>query len=277
MKILYRQTKENGMAFERLGISQCYLKKLLVDLDFRKITNKAHHHNGFEIHIIENGYQKYQVGNKEYKVSEGEFLLIPCGITHRVTESASQTAKYSITFSVCPTSAASGIGKCVLGSVDEKMRNAIEIAAEENAGSGQCSEHLAAGAALDLVVRLLRASGMTEAAAEKSEENDPRVAIAKQYIIDNADQKLSVSEISDYCYLSEKQLTRLFAKEGTTPADYIRTQKIKLIERYLNEGELSLKEISERLNFANEYYFNTFFKKYSGMTPGEYRKMSTVR
>ena len=45
----------------------------------------------------------------------------------------------------------------------------------------------------------------------------------------------------------------------------------------MNESELSLKEISERLNFANEYYFNTFFKKYSGMTPGEYRKMSTAK
>ena len=101
------------------------------------------------------------------------------------------------------------------------------------------------------------------------------LAIAKQYVIDNADQQLSVSEISDYCYLSEKQLTRLFAADGITPADFIRKEKIKLIEGYLNEGKLSLREISEKLSFANEYYFNTFFKKYSGMTPGEYRKMST--
>ena len=275
MKILFKQTKDNGMAFERLGISQCYLKKLLVDLDFRKITGKAHHHNGFEIHVIENGYQKYRVGDTEYKVSGGEFFLIPCGMIHKVSESASQTSKFSITFSVSPTSAASRINRCVFGSVDEKMRNAIERAVEESTGVSQSSEYLMSGAVFELVVRLLRVSGMKETAADKKEEQDPRVSIAKQYIIDNADQRLSVSEIADYCYLSEKQLTRLFAEDGTTPADFIRTQKIKLIEQYLNESELSLKEISERLNFANEYYFNTFFKKYSGMTPGEYRKMST--
>lgn len=275
MKILYRQTKDNGMAFESLGISHCYLKKLLVDLDFRRITNKAHHHNGFEIHIIEKGYQKYQVGNKEYKVSGGEFFLIPCGIIHKVSESASQTAKYSITFSTSQTSAAGNINKCVFGLVDEKMKNAIERAEEESGGVSQSSEQLMAGAVLDLVVRLLRASGMKETAADKKEEQDPRLAIAKQYVIDNADQRLSVSEISDYCYLSEKQLTRLFAADGITPADFIRREKIKLIEGYLNEGKLSLREISEKLSFANEYYFNTFFKKYSGMTPGEYRKMST--
>ena len=274
MKILYRQTRDNGMAFDRLGISHCYLKKLLVDQDFRKISGKAHHHNGFEIHIIEKGYQKYLVSGKEYKVSGGEFFLIPCGIIHKVSESAAQTAKYSITFSVNPISGANKIDRCVFGSVDEKMRSAIGRAAEESAGASQSSELLVAGAVLDLVIGLLRASGMVETATEKSEEQDPRLAIAKQYIIDNADQRLCVSEIADYCYLSEKQLTRLFLAEGITPADFIRTEKIKLIERYLSEGELSLREISEKVNFANEYYFNTFFKKYSGMTPGEYRKMS---
>ena len=274
MKILYRQTGDNGAALDRLGISNCYLKRLLIDLDFRRITNRAHHHNGFEIHIIEKGYQKYVVGDTEYKVSEGEFFLIPDGVIHRVSESALQSAKYSITFSASPISPASRIDRCVFGLVNDKMRNAIERAAEESAGGSQSSEQLAAGAVLDLVVRILRECGMTENAAEKSGEQDPRLAIAKQYVIDNADQRLSVSEIADYCHLSEKQLTRLFSAERITPAEFIRAEKIKLIERYLNEGGLSLKEISEKLSFANEYYFNTFFKKYSGMTPGEYRKMS---
>jgi AraC-like DNA-binding protein len=35
----------------------------------------------------------------------------------------------------------------------------------------------------------------------------------------------------------------------------------------------SIKDISEIMHFNNEYYFNAFFKKYSGMPPGEYRKM----
>ena len=33
------------------------------------------------------------------------------------------------------------------------------------------------------------------------------------------------------------------------------------------------KEIADKMSFNNEYYFNTFFKKYFGMTPGEYKKI----
>ena len=118
---------------------------------------------------------------------------------------------------------------------------------------------------------------MTETVVQMAAEQDPRLAMAKQYIIDNAEQKLSVSEVAAYCALSEKQLTRLFDTEDTTPAEFIRSQKIKLIEQMLSDGNASLKEISDKMNFSNEFYFNTFFKKYSGMTPGEYRKMNLAK
>lgn len=277
MKILYRQNDNNGMALKALGIDHCYLKRLEVDSDRGRITNKAHHHNGFEIHIIEKGYQVYLVGEREYKVFENEFLLIPCGIIHRVVESAPKTVKYSITFSANSESCANSVNGCACGTVDEKIKSAVARVLEENARRSLGAELLVAGAVFELAVRLLRAGRMVEAVAETAEEQDPRLAMAKQYIIDNAEQKLSVSEVAAYCALSEKQLTRLFDAEGTTPADFIRTQKIRLIEQMLSEGKASLKEISEKMNFSNEFYFNTFFKKYSGMTPGEYRKMSLSR
>ena len=277
MKIIYRQTDSNGMALKALGIDHCYLKRLEVDSDRGRITNKAHHHNGFEIHIIEKGYQVYLAGGKEYKVFENGFLLIPCGMIHRVVESAPKTVKYSITFSLTPESGANSVVGCACGIVDERIKSAVARALEESARKSQSAELLVAGAVLELAVRILRAGGMTESVAEAAEEQDPRLAMAKQYIIDNAEQKLSVSEVAAYCALSEKQLTRLFDAEDTTPADFIRTQKIKLIEQMLSEGRASLREISEKMNFSNEFYFNTFFKKYSGMTPGEYRKMSLVK
>ena len=84
-----------------------------------------------------------------------------------------------------------------------------------------------------------------------------------------------MSDVAEYCYLGTKQLTRLFREyEDNTPAAYIRERKIGHIERLLSETELSLREISEKMSFANEYHFNSFFKKYAGMTPREYRRMT---
>ena len=277
MKILYRQTENNGMALKALGIYHCYLKRLEVDSDRRRITNKVHHHNGFEIHIIEKGHQIYHAEEKEYKVFEDEFLLIPCGMNHRVVESAPNTVKYSISFSTNPDSGANSVVDCAFGKVDEKIKSAVARVIEEGEKKSQSAEMLIAGAVLELAVRLLREGGMTETVVQMAAEQDPRLAMAKQYIIDNAEQKLSVSEVAAYCALSEKQLTRLFDTEDITPAEFIRAQKIKLIEQMLSDGNASLKEISDTMNFSNEFYFNTFFKKYSGMTPGEYRKMNLAK
>ena len=44
------------------------------------------------------------------------------------------------------------------------------------------------------------------------------------------------------------------------------------MEKLLQEEGLSLKDIREKMNCSSEYYFNTFFKRYSGMTPGAYRR-----
>ena len=49
--------------------------------------------------------------------------------------------------------------------------------------------------------------------------------------------------------------------------DYVEAVKM------LADRSLSLKRISDIMNFNNEYYFNAFFKKWAGMPPGEYRKM----
>ena len=100
------------------------------------------------------------------------------------------------------------------------------------------------------------------------------LTIAKQYIADNIERPFLVSDLAGYCYLSTKQLTRIFNEyEGITPGEYIKRERGIAVEKMLAESSFSLKQISEKMNFSNEYYFNEFFKKYSGMPPGEYRKM----
>jgi AraC-like DNA-binding protein len=104
-------------------------------------------------------------------------------------------------------------------------------------------------------------------------EEDHRLTIAKQYIEDNICQPISVSELASYCYISEKQLGRIFVSEcGLTVMEYIRKMKCRQIEKMLSDPSLSLRQISEKMNFNNEYHFNSFFKKYAGMSPGTYRK-----
>lgn len=93
---------------------------------------------------------------------------------------------------------------------------------------------------------------------------------AKQYISDNKDKLLNCSEVADYCHYNAKYLNRIFTRQ--TLLAYIHHEKIIYAEELLKDESLTLKQVSDALGFANEYYFNRFFKRKNAITPGKYRQ-----
>ena len=72
---------------------------------------------------------------------------------------------------------------------------------------------------------------------------------------------------------SESQTIRLFKKFfGITPYAYITNRKIDFAKKLFIDTNLSVKEIADKLCFADEYYFSNIFKKKVGMSPSQYRK-----
>ena len=105
---------------------------------------------------------------------------------------------------------------------------------------------------------------------------DARVIAAKQYIDRNVLKNISCEDIAKQCYISPRHLNRLFMEhERLSIKQYINAKKIAEIEKMLKRSKTTkttIKEISSYFGFCSEYYFNAFFKKNTGMTPGEYRK-----
>ena len=103
--------------------------------------------------------------------------------------------------------------------------------------------------------------------------SDARVYEVKQYIKDNICFNVNCEKVAKHTHLSVKQLSRIFMKyEGMTLVKYITKTKTELAEQMLMDEDVSIRDVSEKLGFCNEYYFNVFFKKNCGMSPGAYRK-----
>lgn len=273
MKILYKQQANSENALARIGIKQCYLKHLSVESDAKIISAKSHHHNGFEIHIVENGHQTYAVSGKTYHVDQKEALLIPPRALHRVLESASDTSKFSITFEIEGHSLAETVTRETLLLIDARVSDTLTHVAAERERRLSLSLPLVEAGVFEIVVKILRACGMKEEPVAQDQGQDLRYLLAIQYIKDNIETDLRVADVARYCYLGSKQLTRIFlAETGMAVAEYIRRERCFHIERLLADPTLSLREISEKMNFGNEYYFHTFFKRHAGMSPGAYRR-----
>ena len=97
---------------------------------------------------------------------------------------------------------------------------------------------------------------------------------AVQFIADHSHDSIGIDEVAAYVGHSRSYITRSFRTEiGKSINDYITEAKIRDAKRFLRYSDLSLGEISGSLAFSSQAYFQTVFKKETGMTPGEYRQM----
>ena len=271
MRIFYKQPEQDATGSLRsFGVQNCYFKELSFERDDKSITKKPHHHTGFEMHFITDGFQEYEVNGRRYTLESGCFLIIYPGVSHTVIYSAPHTKKYSITFDKHSEKSQD----CFLGTINDRILGNFDYIYNEALLKKEISTTLIENNILEILVWAFRLSGMEEKKNTQKQEENVFISLAKRYIDDNIEKAPSVEEVSKYCYLSTKQLTRIFNRfEGVSPGEYIINGRIAKIKKMLADDSFSLKQISEIMNFNNEYYFNAFFKKNFGMPPGEYRKM----
>ncbi|OKP94894.1 response regulator [Paenibacillus sp. P46E] len=82
-----------------------------------------------------------------------------------------------------------------------------------------------------------------------------------------------IHAISEHVKLSETYLCSYFKKQrGQTIKEFITETRLNYGKELLRDHEMKLFEVASRLGFADANYFTTFFKRYSGMTPSEFRE-----
>jgi len=120
----------------------------------------------------------------------------------------------------------------------------------------------------------LLCSRFLQSATSKNEISDGRIRKIVRYIRTHIESPLSINELSGMCYLSKDHFIRLFKRElGQTPIQYINRKKIERAQLKMITGRQSVKDIVYELSFDNASYFNRLFKRYTGVSPNQYRKI----
>ncbi len=99
------------------------------------------------------------------------------------------------------------------------------------------------------------------------------VILSMDYVYDNLHQVITVAELADASGVSTSYLSTLFKNEtGMAVSEYIRRRRVEAAGIMLKYSDYSLTEISQFLAFSSPTHFSLTFKKYTGLTPKEYRK-----
>jgi len=102
--------------------------------------------------------------------------------------------------------------------------------------------------------------------------HSPMVLAAIQLIRRHLSAQLSVREVAERLYLSERALTTAFRRElGQTPGRYIDEMLFMEACRLLLTSR-PIGEISEQLGYCDQFYFSRRFRARSGKSPSAYRR-----
>lgn len=99
----------------------------------------------------------------------------------------------------------------------------------------------------------------------------------KRYIENNYMNDINLKSVSKKFYMNASYMCRLFSNEVEMSfSEYLNKCRIEKSMQLLNDSRLKIYAISEMVGYKNEKYFARVFKKFTGISPYEYREKYNI-
>jgi two-component system response regulator YesN len=142
--------------------------------------------------------------------------------------------------------------------------------------NGTAEEELAACTGHRQLVRLLLSNAERYAERWASHAHPitghPEIDKALGHIHRNSHEDVTLKAVAALVAMDEAYFSGLFKKKtGVTLIHYVQQVRINRAKGLLEQTELAVGEVGERVGFPNTNYFIKIFKRWTGQTPSEYR------
>lgn len=109
---------------------------------------------------------------------------------------------------------------------------------------------------------------------QNSVNENPTIFLIKDYISRNyMNETLSVKDISAHVFLSTSYVCTFFKNETEkTLNQYLTEYRMERAKALLSDSRYKIADISSKVGYSDGNYFGKSFKKYSGLSPSEYRE-----
>lgn len=107
----------------------------------------------------------------------------------------------------------------------------------------------------------------------EEEERKP-IRIAKQYMQNHYMEPITLELVADKVGFNSSYFSSFFKKEtGAGFADYLIQMRMEKAKELLKDTKDTVKEVCEKVGYSDVKHFTSMFRKYTGLKPGEYRKL----
>ena len=153
----------------------------------------------------------------------------------------------------------------------DSMLHHIALALQTAIGDGDVGDEMY-GESLStvLAVHLLRAYGGAELSAEQRRPRLSRASLSRavEYIQDQLDARLTVSDIAQTVQMSPYHFSRVFKEStGQSPHQYVIEARVRRAREILRTGKFTVGEAAYKVGFADQSHLTRHFKRVFGLPP----------
>lgn len=255
----------------------CYLDVKSIHIAHEFVIDKAHKceypHGRASYGLI---YTLH--GNAEYRFLNGErvrvcagdvIFLSPNAAYSIVTES--EFRHFTVNFDIHKASSRLGILDKTYLVLKEKNTEHIERGFRKLVSSWRLKK---SGYEMQSVSTLyeLIAQFYSDCQNEQSEQYE-RLLAAKEHIEQNFNSPITLEELAFLSNMSVTNFRREWKKQyPDSPIQYRDSIRLYYSKEYLACGYYTVSEIAEKCGFDDVSYFVRFFRKHTGITPGQFKK-----
>lgn len=249
-----------------------------------EVLERHQHPDMFEICYLEKGKQIYEIESVEYTLKGGDILLTKPNQVHGTSNYPESIGNLYWLILKCPDeqSPLLGLDKAESRKLYTELLHApnVQFAANQRIQQyfrkleNQCRQTLHPLHSLHITNHIL--SILLELVELSKTKNDkklpPDINRVMMHIQENIDEPLTIDELSEITGLSQSRFKHKFRQHiGSSPIDYINRQKIEKAKEMVLTTD-SMKDIGYLLGYSSPAYFSHVFKKYTRMTPLQYKK-----
>ncbi|MDR3430335.1 MAG: AraC family transcriptional regulator [Rouxiella aceris] len=228
-----------------------------------------------ELIFVLQGTLALREGNKDFKLNQGESLLLFPGREHKGLENFDPELKfYWLHFDILPQQQKDPCLQlnipqhCKIREVDKLITLFRLFLHEQERGNGNQAQEL---------LLLLLLQEVARAWPDNIEPKGAGVALAykaRQMILTHYHQPLAARELATRLHCNADYLGRVFRLTfQMTLTEALHKQRVSAAEKLLLTASDSVAEIAMRTGFNDVAYFRRIFRKTLGLTPAAYKKL----
>ena len=221
----------------------------------------------YDLTIVLGGEMTYTVSGKTVTLKEGDAVLIKSGSVR--ARAASNVPPNYVSFNF-HTTTPPALPEFIHGAVHSDV--ALMIAA--------CDEIIAHNPTkYELTMSHLLAAILSAMEDHYEHRNISNLtAEILEYLNKNIANKITLADIGALTFFSPVYCDTVFKRDtGSSIIDYLLGQRVAEAKKLLIEGILSLGEIARKTGFEDSNYFSRVFKKRTGYTPTQFKRMQSTK